>query len=49
MANHGCDVADLLATFVTRRDLPRKMTFRVLCRPEQRRLQWQRPWLSADS
>jgi hypothetical protein len=48
MADHGRDEADLLVIFVIRRDLPRKMTFRALYRPEQRRLQWQQPWLSAD-
>jgi hypothetical protein len=50
MANYGCDVADLLAIFIIRRDLSRKMTFRALYGSEQRRLQWrQQPWLSADS
>ena len=49
MANHDGDVADLLVIFGISRDLTRKMIFRALYRPEQRRLRWQQPWLSADS
>jgi hypothetical protein len=49
MANHDRDVADLLVISAISSDLPRKMTFRTLYRPEQRRLRWQQPWLSADS
>jgi hypothetical protein len=48
MADRCCDVADLLVIFVIRRDSSRKMTIRALYRPEQRRLRWQQPWLSAD-
>jgi hypothetical protein len=49
MANHDGDVADLLVILGISCDLPRTMTIRALYRPEQRRLRWQQPWLSAES
>jgi hypothetical protein len=47
MANQDSDVADLLLISGISGDVLR--TLRALYRPEQRRLRWQQPWLSADS